>query len=424
MTMSAVGAISALAELYASRREELEDRFSAFPRMQMGFDAVYEEIIFRSTMAAILYDSSGALSEALLAEDDLAPLADKSTIVQVSHPSGSASVQPETLGIGLLGAALARVYVFALRDDAPTLARLMLEGFDRLRQVLRGEDSAALQISGFVGVTLSADMLISTPWGSLSALPPTPRPDPGRRAEPATVMLARDVPIRATIRDRPAKGGRELWEPEEFGDAETHMAHVRLVPLACALASDDRAPSVPVSAWTLTLLPFSSGLGGSGAGEVRLRPQRDLEPIGGGVEEWARIVQQHHSPAVDLAVSRLISATAHRWDPADRLVDAVMVWENLVGSSNETVFKVTGALTKLLEPDRAKRREFQADLRKIYDLRSKVVHGVSVDARSVAAAADDAVSIAIRSLRECYRRGTAWLEMTSQDRARTLLLVE
>lgn len=141
-------------------------------------------------------------------------------------------------------------------------------------------------------------------------------------------------------------------------------------------------------------------------------------------EEWARIVDSCHSPAVDIAARRLTSAVAHRIDPSDSLIDAVMVWENLVGSSSETTFRVTAALAKALEPDPGKRRALRKDLAHIYNIRSKVVHGVGVHRPAITDAAKKAVDVAVRALRAFYRRGQEWLALDSTERADTLLIEE
>jgi hypothetical protein len=111
-------------------------------------------------------------------------------------------------------------------------------------------------------------------------------------------------------------------------------------------------------------------------------------------------------------------------DPSDSLIDAVMVWENLVGTSSEVTFRVTAALSKAIEPDPQKRRDLRKILKRIYNIRSQVVHGSVVKRAVVSEAAKKAVDIAIRALRDFYRRGPAWLAKSSIERADCLLLEE
>jgi len=119
-----------------------------------------------------------------------------------------------------------------------------------------------------------------------------------------------------------------------------------------------------------------------------------------------------------------VSAASQRLDRADALIDAVMVWENLVGTSTETTYRVTAAIAKALEPDRTKRRALRKELSHIYDIRSRVVHGAAVEAAAVNDAASQAIAFAIRIMQSAYKRGRSWLELSSSERADFLLLEE
>jgi len=142
------------------------------------------------------------------------------------------------------------------------------------------------------------------------------------------------------------------------------------------------------------------------------------------IESWANVIQVEHSPKVDIAVSRLVSALSRRSDPADSLIDAVTAWENLVGTSTETTFRVTVALARLLEPQPEQRLAYRKRLGRVYDRRSRVVHGESVAQDEIAAAADEAMAVAVQALQASYRRGHAWLNLSSQARSDQLLLAD
>lgn len=133
-------------------------------------------------------------------------------------------------------------------------------------------------------------------------------------------------------------------------------------------------------------------------------------------------MDQAHTPSVDIAGRRLVSAVANRMDRSDALIDAVMVWENLVGTASEVTFRVTAALAKLLEADATKRRALRRNLAAIYGIRSRVVHGVAADASAVDKACSDAIDVAVRALRASYRRGREWLALSSNERADVILL--
>lgn len=53
-------------------------------------------------------------------------------------------------------------------------------------------------------------------------------------------------------------------------------------------------------------------------------------------------------------------AASFRSDPGDRLIDAVIGWENLYASGQgESTFRISGALAWLLEPDASAREALQ-----------------------------------------------------------------
>jgi len=339
-------------------------------------------------------------------------------------PSGGFRMSPHMLLISLLSSAFLRIYYLRLSSDEGTFVRSVLEGFDELRRAARGEPVRAHSVLGIAGVTLPEGKQVSTPWGVLRPAPST-KPEPtlflGWHRPQTTCLLAEARLVRARF-DRAAQPASQ-FDPSEV---PAQLSPV-LFPLSCALASRETSdPVVPLVTWSTVLLPFQGGFSYSQhlLPLPFLKPALDIADRIDELEEWARIIDAAHVPAVDIAARRLVSASAQRLDKSDALIDAVMVWENLVGTSNETVFRVTAALAKALESDGLKRRSLRKSLADVYGVRSRVVHGVAVDQSSVNDAASQAVDIAIRAMQSCYKRGRKWLELTSTERADSLLLEE
>lgn len=80
-------------------------------------------------------------------------------------------------------------------------------------------------------------------------------------------------------------------------------------------------------------------------------------------------------PEVDVAARRLASSADQQRREDDALVDAVTAWESLLGSNQEISFRVTASMARLLRPSVVEREELHTDLKRIYGLRSKIVHG-------------------------------------------------
>jgi Apea-like HEPN len=356
--------------------------------------------------------------EAVLADADmelLRPDADTGDVA-VNLPMMAMRTKPQTVVRALFSVALQRRFLLRLPEDDATYVALVLEGLQELRRAARGERVRGHNVLGLAGITLPDGAQFSTPWGDVRPIPSSAEISYSLRAQQTTCTLISE-------RLLPVQIGRDL-DLMPTGPDESDRARM-LLPLACAFSGNAGPPVAPVVTWSTTIAPFSIGTG------VQF-PHQTHPPIVGvdvgdrirDIEDWARTIDREHVGGIDVASKRLVSAIAHRLDRSDALIDAVMVWENLVGTSIETSFRVTAAITKLIEPDPGHRKELYGELKGIYSLRSRVVHGDSVEDAAVAAASTRAIEIAVLCLRASYARGNAWLNMRSTERADRLLLIE
>lgn len=187
---------------------------------------------------------------------------------------------------------------------------------------------------------------------------------------------------------------------------------VRLVQLALLLSQPTVAPAGRW-VWQTVINPLSSG---SGVAYEPKSPYRNaqghLTLTSDNLEDWQTWLERllEHEPELEklsIGIRHLLSAVNEREDPDDKLLDAVVAWENLFGVKQQTTFRVTAALACLLcsEPDIYK--EKQKQLSTIYDVRSKVIHG-SADVHNAhakyehdhgEAAYETAISVAVDSYR-------------------------
>lgn len=93
-------------------------------------------------------------------------------------------------------------------------------------------------------------------------------------------------------------------------------------------------------------------------------------------EEWFSLLSKTNDEKIRLAKRKIISSASERLKPIDGFIDSIIAWENLFGDPNgELSFRITSAISKLLENDKSKRLSLQKELKEIYSVRSKVVHG-------------------------------------------------
>jgi Apea-like HEPN len=151
----------------------------------------------------------------------------------------------------------------------------------------------------------------------------------------------------------------------------------RTVSLAAALSRREERdfPAAIAVSWITEWTPMQ-GSGAFKPGPVeRWVPkvtysEVELNQLGG----WIERVQSADIGRISIAVDRILRAI-FEVEAAESLIDAVIAWENLFGSRIETVYKVTASLAVLCEDDPAKRITFRKELDKLYEERSRLVHG-------------------------------------------------
>lgn len=133
-------------------------------------------------------------------------------------------------------------------------------------------------------------------------------------------------------------------------------------------------------------------------------------------KEWAERIGTHRIPTIGVAIRRMLAAVTERRTPEDILVDAVIVWENLFGASTETTLRVSSSLAWLLGQGAEDRKAKQANYKKIYDFRSRVVHGnPEVNEQKLSEYSQEAVKISIDALAVIFEKRAELLEIKSSE---------
>ncbi|MGK3208271.1 hypothetical protein [Amycolatopsis sp. MEPSY49] len=127
---------------------------------------------------------------------------------------------------------------------------------------------------------------------------------------------------------------------------------------------------------------------------------------------------------LSISVRKLLSALSERLDPVDSLIDSVMTWENMFSGTPETGVRVCASLANLLEPSSTEERtKLFKELKSIYDLRSRLVHGADNDPSfdDVIASRDKAISTALLAIRKVFEIEGFHLKKSS-ERSNKLIL--
>jgi hypothetical protein len=339
----------------------------------------------------------------------------------LSHTAGGFRVSGGDLIHRLLGATAAEVYLLGQPLDKTVMLAGLAENVDKLREAIDGKQITAYEVMAFDRITLPIGSHVTVPWGVLHRAPQAPQRflvDLFPRHAGALVVIPFAMTVVLDRSREPTPGPR--MDPE----ASARIIQASLFfPLACCLATEGERRKAPVEIWRTTLSPFTAGSYGRLYFPVPHGPQTELNDVElGHLEQWAESIHEHHTSSMDVSARRIVSALSQRTDVQDVLIDAVIVWENLFGTSPETSFRLCAAITKLLEKDVTRRGEYLRQVSHIYQQRNKVAHGSSANPAGIHLAATAAVDIAVECLRALYRHRTDLIPLSSADRANALLL--
>jgi Apea-like HEPN len=334
------------------------------------------------------------------------------------YPGGGRGQPFSEFVAGLFVCAAQRFYFLGEDSTLAEFFEAVMENYDALLSQGRGEPIPAYDLIGFTGIRLAAGTQVVTPWGVLRPAPSNFRIRFGAHATTAILVAPRTITL-AVSRD-------EFPAPLSTGDsAGSNVEGVKyLLPLAFALAASGKRPHAPMITFETVLLPL-----------VELNSYRmpdTMYPTQApaivdahqllDVEVWAGRLEASRNGALQVAERRIVSAIAQRSDSADSLIDAVVAWESLVGSRAETVFRVTASLAILLESRSELRPALQKKLKKVYDIRSRVIHGELAAGDDVFASSIEAIEIGLQALRVLHDRSGDWLTMKSGQRSERLIL--
>jgi hypothetical protein len=196
--------------------------------------------------------------------------------------------------------------------------------------------------------------------------------------------------------------------------------------LGLLLALDTDSPVLVVPSWTRIVEPLGPNASPSSWSDPRtipnLNPRRLTTEELDNWKRWTNLVVDGRQPSVQVSIRRALLATERR-EPEDMLVDAVIVWENLFGTKQETTFRVASSLAWLLAEGIEDRKVKQRQLNDLYGLRSRIVHGSHQLDRDEAQKPYEALKIALSALRVIFRDRTDLLtEPGSEYRSNRIIL--
>lgn len=303
--------------------------------------------------------------------------------------------------------------------ERPSASQFADAAVDCLRELTRAVAGSIVEVRTLVGISgldVGAERL-DTANGVL-------RPTTAGERRFAPFMQLADSVLEI---ETPALVHEQQQRPVEVGAGHSVGTVGREVCLATALAGQaerwDKPSSVPSIAWVTSLPPISATSNWRPLHPEKPRPASP--PFDASqrraLQTWVAHVSSADLAHVEVGVDRLLRSLWQS-EPTESLIDSVIAWENFLGTRTETVFRVTAAIAVLTEADIEERFALRKRLAKVYDIRSRIVHGDDIDT-SVLELRTTAGSVGLEVLGALITRRTDLLERArSSDRADRLLM--
>jgi hypothetical protein len=321
-------------------------------------------------------------------------------------------------------------------EIAPTTFQVGLrEVLEVVRGLATGERVKVPAFIGFHNVSLDTPE-VETPWGMLrelspsyfSLLPSTARPStlsPENRVLGFVLETAYPLEIRISSDFPGEERNLSQFLARSGGFDELSKAGEK-VALALFLGVDKTPPAAATQAWTQILDPFSSG---GISWNPRLRTVMPPSLLSASDSErvvtWSRRLEAVDDQSISICIRRILSALGGRDNAVDGFIDTVIAWENLFGSGRgEQRFRISAAMARLVAATDDERFTLQAEIAKLYDLRSRIIHGdVEMEAQVAAVNRDRALELSRHALAKLYTTAVSLLSDPHRS-ARILLTSE
>lgn len=141
----------------------------------------------------------------------------------------------------------------------------------------------------------------------------------------------------------------------------------------------------------------------------------------GNIAKWCNKIYNTEDSKIRLAKRKTINAISYRQNPIDGFIDAIIAWENLFGANAELSFRISSAISCLLEKEKSKRKNLFKKLKDTYNTRSSIVHGVKeISHKKAKAYREFSLEICLACITELYENYPKLID--KDDRSLTILL--
>jgi hypothetical protein len=327
----------------------------------------------------------------------------------------------------------------------PSLMEYATKGLDLvdvIRDAVNGRQVTITALVGITGLRLPENAVLDLPWGKLREvsdvdrqfIPPGLAGKLGTTAEDGRdvvihyagdVVMELQVPYKVKLgRMDPLVG---QW-PLDLTSSRFVEQRLETLRIALLLATSRAQRPSAIGTWRVFLNPLTQGVNAYWHDATQNRSlvaaalsEKEVKEW----KDWVAVVDQGRVASVGVAIRRTLQAAAERPDPSDALVDAVIAWENLVGSrQGEPTLRVSAAMAWLLGSSANERQAVRRQVSELYNIRSDVVHGNRfLEPQEANQRRHEALDLTIRALRTLFKERPALLVDCKDSNERSLRLI-
>lgn len=201
---------------------------------------------------------------------------------------------------------------------------------------------------------------------------------------------------------------------------ETKLQKLRFAVVFSSLANRGPVPTFHEVGFPL-ISPGNFGISDGNPGEYIQIDETTKEKL----VDWYCVLSDKDLKKVHTPLKRLQYAIFERRNPEDSIVDAIIAWEGMFSEAFETTFKVTGSMAKFLRSG-SEREELFIRLKKLYQLRSDLVHGGAsklLRTESISDVRAEVINIGLECLMKIIKDDRL-LSMDSGERIKDILVFD
>lgn len=422
---------------------------STYPlHLQLDFNSIRDPRAFLPTLgfAFINHPNNQLLQAAVIADDVLSKLYSDGSGSQLValRSTGEVGVIPMLMLFGdqIVNAAWHWAHFYNARPSFNEYSNSILAVIRLLKSGLQGNGASVPMRIGLAGILLPDGVdSVDFGWGQV------------RRVDERDEYFTRRIPITGQLGHTNAAGEHikidyvgnltleldipfkiilvKLGNPNTWNDqlraispSGEPVEHLRLALILAGVGENSTA----FRTWTSVVDPFTgaAAIGWNDPTQgLNIFPAQLIEDHVASWREWANLIDKHQTAQTNVSIRRILRAVSERKEPEDTLIDAVIVWENLFGSPQETTLRVTMSVAWMLGADVDDRKALADELKKIYQHRSHIVHGnAGLKTNLTGPYARRAIEISIELLRTVFTDHPELLKLKDGSARSALVLLD